>query len=400
MLGIWKIIYRNITYQKLRTALTLLGIVIGIGAITSMVTLGDALENSINEQFEQMGTDKIIITPGSPNSVGFSGAAMSTDALDESDVKIVERIKNVETAFGTVSKTAELKMGKNTAYGLVYAWDIAKAGDLYSEMQGYEIEYGRDLRDNDKYSTVIGHMAKTETFDKEIKVRDRIEINGKNFRVVGLLKKIGNPIDDMSIIIPISGSEEVFNQTDEYSMIFVDARDDIEIDKISDEIKEDLEDHRNAENFKVQTFGYLMDMANNILNLLQTVFIGIAAISLLVGGIGIMNIMLMTVMERTKEIGIMKATGATNNIVLLLFLGEAAMVGLIGGIIGFVVGYGGSLIVGQYAGSMVSIPISIPFNPELFVGSVVFSMVVGMLSGAYPARKASLMDPVDALRYE
>ncbi|UCG95780.1 MAG: ABC transporter permease [archaeon] len=399
MLGIWKVIIRNLSYQKLRTALTLLGIIIGIGAITSMITLGDALESSVREQFEQIGTDKIIITPGSPTSVGFSGA-IGTESLGENDVKTIERINGVETTFGVFSKTAKLRLGKEETYSSIWAWDMGKAGDLFSDMQGYEIEEGRDIKEGDRYAAVIGYLAKTRLFEKDIEVRDKLEINGKNFRVVGLLEKIGNPVDDMSILIPLDGAREAFNDTDEFSMIFVDARDEVDVDKISEKIKDELEDERGAEDFKVQTFGDILEMANTILNMLQLVFIGIAAISLIVGGIGIMNIMLMTVMERTKEIGIMKATGATNRIVLLLFLGEAAIVGLLGGIVGYCVGLVGSFIVAQYAGEMVGIPINILFSPELFGGTLVFSVFVGMVSGAYPARRAAGLDPVDALRYE
>ncbi len=400
MLGIWKIIYRNLSYQKLRTALTLLGIVIGIGAITSMITIGDSLENTITEQFEQIGTDKIIITPGPPTSIGLSGSALGTDSLTESDLKVVERVNGVETAFGIISKTAELEFGRESAYNIIYGMDVDIAGDLFSDMQGYEIEEGRDLKSNDRYAAIFGYMAKTDLFEDEVRVRDKVKINGKNFRVVGLLKKIGNPMDDMSIMIPLDAAKDVFNNTDEFSMIFVDVRDDLDIDKISDKLKDELEDHRNAEDFKIQTFGDLLDMVNRIIGILQYVFIGIAAISLLVGGIGIMNIMLMTVMERTKEIGVMKATGATNKTILLLFLGEAAVVGLLGGMIGFALGFTGSYVVAQFAASMVGIPVKVFFSPELFGGSLVFSMAVGMLSGAYPARRASLLDPVDALRYE
>ncbi|MCK4634796.1 MAG: ABC transporter permease [Candidatus Aenigmarchaeota archaeon] len=400
MLGIWKIIIRNLSYQKLRTALTLLGIVIGVGAIVSMITLGDALENSINEQFEQMGTDKIMIMPGAPNSMGFSGAAFGTEKLTESDLKVVKRVNGVETAFGILSRTAKFEFGKEEAYTMLYGMDVDISGDLFSDVQGYEIEYGRDLRGKDKYAAVFGYLAKSELFDREVKVRDRMEINGKTFKVVGLLKKIGNPMDDMSIMIPIEAAKSIFNDTDEFSMIFVDARDDIDVDKVSEKIKDELEDARGAEDFKVQTFGDMLEMATDILNILQIVFIGIAAISLLVGGIGIMNIMLMTVLERTKEIGIMKATGATNKIVSLLFLGEAAIVGFLGGLIGFGIGFSGSYIVAQLAGNTVGIPMNVYFSPELLVGSLVFSIVIGMVSGAYPARKAAKMDPVDALRYE
>lgn len=227
-----------------------------------------------------------------------------------------------------------------------------------------------------------------------------MKINGKNFKVVGTLEKIGNPVDDMSILVPIESAKSIFNNTDEISMIFVDVRDGENMDEMSEKIKEELKDERGVEDFKVQSFGDMMEMANQILGILRYLFVGIAAISLLVGGIGIMNIMLMTVMERTKEIGIMKATGATNKIILMLFLGESALVGLIGGLIGFGLGFGGSYLIGQYTSSMVGIPVNVILDPLLFIGAILFSVLVGAASGVYPAYRASKLDPVDALRYE
>lgn len=400
MSSILKIIIRNLTYQKLRTALTLLGIVIGIAAIVSLISIGGAIQRSVNEQFEQVGTDKIIINPGSPTSVGFSGSAFGTETLNEDDVETVKRINEVETAFGILSKTAKIEFGREKAYAMIWGMPVGDAKELFEEMQGYEIAEGRDLKESDRYSTIIGDMAKDELFEDEIKIRNKLKINGKNFRVVGILEKIGNPVDDMSVIVPIESGKKIFNQTDELSMIFVDVRDTADVDKVSEKIKEELKEERGAEDFKVQSFGDMMEMANQILGILRYLFVGIAAISLLVGGIGIMNIMLMTVMERTKEIGVMKATGATNKTILLLFLGESALVGLIGGLIGFGLGFAGSYLIAQYAEGMVGIPVNVILNPLLFGGAMLFSVLVGAVSGVYPAYRASKLDPVDALRYE
>jgi len=395
-----KIIIRNLSYQKLRTALTLLGIVIGIAAIVSMISLGSGLQSSVEEQFEQMGTDKIIITPGAPTSAGFSGAAFGTEKLTEDDVDVVKRVRGVDTVFGIIGRTASLALGKEESYGMIYGMPVDETKELYEKMQGYEIEEGRDIESNDKYSVIIGNLAKSKLFDKELKVRDRLKINGKTFKIVGILKKIGNPMDDMSVIVPIDAAKEIFNNTNEVSMIFVDAKDDANVDEVADNIKDELKDYRGVEDFKVQSFGDILETATKILSLINYLFIGIAAISLVVGGIGIMNIMLMTVMERTKEIGVMKATGATNKTVLILFLGEAAVVGLVGGLIGFLLGFGGSVITANIIGSMVGITMKIVFSPAIFLGSIGFSVIVGVVSGVYPAMRASKLDPVEALRYE
>ncbi|MCD6398658.1 MAG: ABC transporter permease [Candidatus Aenigmarchaeota archaeon] len=395
-----KIIIRNLSYQKLRTGLTLLGIVIGIAAIVSMISLGSGLQDSIEEQFQQMGTDKLIITPGAPTAVGFSGSAFGTESLTEDDINVIKRIKDVETAFGILGKTASITLGKEETYAMIYGMPVDETKELYEKMQGYEIEDGRDFEGNDRYSVIIGSMAKTKLFNREIKVRDRLKINGKIFKVIGILKKIGNPMDDMSIMIPMDAAKEIFDDTNEVSMIFVDTKDDVNVDDVSEKIKNELEDYRGVEDFKVQSFGDMLETATKILSLINYLFIGIAAISLVVGGIGIMNVMLMTVMERTKEIGVMKATGASNTMVLMLFLGEAAVVGLVGGLIGFLLGFGGSVVVASIIGNMVGMSMNITFSPLIFLGSMCFSIFVGVFSGVYPARRASRLDPVEALRYE
>jgi len=395
-----KIIIRNLSYQKIRTGLTLLGIVIGIAAIVSMISLGNGLQSSVEKQFEQMGTNKIMITPGAPSSVGLTGAAFGTEKLTEDDVKIVKGVREVDTVFGIIGRTATLVLGNEENYGMIYGMPVDETKELYEKMQGYEIEDGRDLESNDKYSVIVGNMAKTKLFDKEIKVRDRMKINGKTFKVVGTLKKTGNPIDDMAIVVPKDTAREIFNNTDEISMIFVEAKDDANVDEVVDNIKDKLKNYRGVEDFKVQSFGDILKTATKILSLINYLFIGIAAISLVVGGIGIMNIMLMTVIERTKEIGVMKATGATNKIVLILFLGEAATVGFVGGLIGFLLGYFGSIIVANVIGVMVGITMEIIFSPIIFLGALGFSVLVGTISGVYPAVRASKLDPVEALRYE
>jgi len=400
MYSILKIIVRNLSYQKLRTALTLLGVVIGIAAIVSLVTIGDALQNSINEQFEKIGTNKIIITPGAPTSTGFSGSTFGMEKLYEKDVDVVKRVYCVETAFGILGKTAKIEFGNEVSYGMVWGIPVDETKKLYEEMHGYEIDEGRDLKSSDRYSVVIGYLAKTKLFDREIKPRDRLKINGRTFKVAGTLKKIGNPMDDMAIVMPIGTARTIFNNTDEVSIIFVDVKKGFDVTKVSDDIKKELKRERGVEDFKIQTFGDIMKTATKILGIIQYLFVGIAAISLIVGGIGIMNIMLMTVIERTREIGIMKATGATNRLILTLFLGEAALVGLIGGLIGFALGFGTAFFISEYAGNVVGIPMHVSFSSSLFFGAILFSIIVGIISGTYPAYRASKLDPVDALRYE
>lgn len=396
-----KIAIRNLRYQKLRTVLTLLGIIIGISAIVALISIGDSLQGAIDAQFEALGTDKILLMPGAPNSPGFSGSAFTSGVtLTDDDIQVIERVNGVDIAMGMTTEVGKIEFGTETQYTMISTFPGGEGREIIESMQGYEIADGRDLEDSDKYSAVIGSMAANDLFEDELRIRNRIKINGKTFKIIGIMKKIGNPIDDMMVIIPQDASD-ILKNPDEYSYIFIDTEDNVDVSEVRNEIEEELEQSRDALDFKLQTFNDLRENVNVVLSLIKVIFVGISAISLVVGGIGIMNTMLMSVLERTKEIGIMKAIGATNKRVLMLFLFESSLLGLIGGIIGISIGLGASFVMAilasQYLGS---IDVSLIVKPWLIPGAMLFSMLVGILSGVIPARRAAKMDPTEALRYE
>jgi len=398
------IILGNLRYRKLRSWLTMIGIFIGIAAVVSLISLGQGLQVAINAEFEKMGTNKIMIEAGGL-SLGIPGSGMATEILTENDVDVIERVKGVDKVAKMVYKTSKTEFHDDVKYTFVSGMPTDETSEVFSEMQSVELAQGRELKSTDKYKAVIGDLiAKGELFDKEVRLRDRITILDKEFKIVGIYQPVGNPQDDKNIYIPYDTARELFD-LEEVGMLIVQTLDGVDVTGVANQIKKDLRDYRNVdegeEDFMVQTFEQIMESFNTIFGMVQAVIIGIAAISLLVGGIGITNTMYTSVLERTKEIGIMKAVGARNSDILKLFLIESSMLGLIGGLIGIIIGVGLSKTVEIVVTKAYGFEYLKAYFPwYLIIGALAFSFVVGSISGVFPARQASKMRPVDALRYE
>ena len=237
-------------------------------------------------------------------------------------------------------------------------------------------------------------------FKDKILLRNKIKLQGHDFRVVGVLKPVGNQQDDNTIYIPLETFREIFNQkNEEVGFISAQVKPGVDILSLQEKVERILKRERDNENFQVVTPTQILEQINTILGVIQSVLVGIAAISLLVGGIGITNSMYTTVLERTKDIGIMKSIGATNSSILLIFLLESGLMGLVGGIFGVILGtlisYGISTFSTQ-AGFKLLFEINLP----LILFGLFFAFIVGTFSGVLPARQASKLKPVDALRYE
>ena len=259
------------------------------------------------------------------------------------------------------------------------------------------------MRKGDKYRAVIGYeVAKGNLFSKEVNIRDKLIIKGKEFRVVGILKKIGSKIDDTTVVIPIDIARELFGLGSEYSMISAKVKEGENPSEVAEEIKKELRRERGLkegeEDFTVQTMEDIRRRFSSVLGIVSVVLIGIAAISLLVGGIGIMNTMYTAVLERTRDIGIMKAIGAKDRDILIIFLFESGFIGLVGGIIGCFLGIFLALAITQFASNMGFGFLEAKISVELILFAIVFSFAIGAISGILPAIRASKLQPVEALR--
>lgn len=393
---VFKVAIRNLAHHKLRTGLTLLGIIIGIGAIVALVALGGALTGSIEKQFEQLGSNRIIVSP--KMSVGFGAPTGSAVQLRDRDVATVQNVMGVKFAIPILFKTLPVEYNNVKTTLFVMGLPLSEASKFFSDVQGYQIDQGRVLKTGESSSVVIGAKVAKDVFGKEIRLRTTLNIFGNDVKVVGILKATGNTQDDDAVLMDISYLQEITNSSDQISFVFGTVYSDPAgtAQRVQDTLNKVYKD----DVFSVTTVEQLSRQIASIFGIISIVLLGIASISLLVAGIGIMNTMLMSVIERTREIGVMKAIGATNNRILLLFLTESAFVGIIGGAVGVVLGYLFANAFATIGSAIIGSVMVITIDPILVVGAIAFSAVVGVVSGTYPAYRASRLDPVDALRYE
>ena len=394
--------FNNLRRRKLRSWLTMIGIFIGIAAVVGLISLGQGLQGAITQQFEQLGSDKIIIQPG-----GFSspGAATGSLRLTSKDLKVIEDVKGVEYASGYLIKQGQTFYKEESGIGYVTGI-IEKDFESMMELGGMEIVEGRALKDTDKLKAVVGYNhIYGDIWDKQMRIGSTIEFESYEFEVIGVVSKIGNPIDDRLIYVQKDVLKEILNLEDEESQILVKTASGFDPASVANDIERKLRKSRGEkegeETFNIQTSEQLLESFSSIFNIVQAVLIGIASISLVVGGIGIMNTMYTAVIERTKEIRTMKAVGAKNSDILLIFLFEAGLLGLVGGAIGIGIGYGLGKGVEYIAAQALGINLFQAIFPwYLILGALLFSFIVGALAGVTPAYQASKLKPADALRYE
>ncbi len=386
----FRLAINSILHRKLRSWLTIIGIVIGVAAIIALISLSLGLKSTIEEQFEAFGADKILISPK-----GFRGPGTLAEGLTEKDVEVLERIDEIEVVSPGMALPGEVKFHEETEFPFIFGSRNSK--EILEG--GTNLEEGRYLEENDKFSVLIGSSVAEDLFDEEIRLRNKIQINGQDFKVVGILEPVGNSQDDNTIYITLDDFREIFNKEDEVGFISTKVKQGVDIPTLQKKIERELEKARDDENFQVVTPTQILEQINQILGVIQAVLVGIAAISLLVGGIGIMNSMYTTVLERTRDIGIMKAIGAKKSDILKIFLIESGLMGLVGGAFGVILGTLISLGVAKYS-TQAGFKLLVEINLPLMLFGLLFAFVVGMISGIWPAYQASKLKPVDALRYE
>jgi len=387
---------RSIRERKLRSVLTVTGIVIGIAAIISLVSISEGTSRYIQEQFEQFGANKIIVMPSMSGGMGTISAAQS---LSEKDIDIIKRVRGVDTALPILSKSLQAEYKDVTTMISIMGVNSKEAEEFFSDIQSFDLSSGRFPRAGDKYVVVVGSLVAESAFEKELRIRDKLVIKEKTFDIIGILKEIGNTQDDSMIMMPLDTMRDITGEEDEISFIMASANDASNVDRVAELIEQRLDNKYGEKSFMVLSTSSLAGQISSITNTLSFVLGGIAGISLLVAGIGIANTMYMSILERTKEIGIMKSIGATGRNILYIFLTEAAIIGLIGGIIGITVGTTMSQIIGIALESY-GMPLKTVVTPELAILGLSFSVGVGVLSGFMPARKAAMLNPIEALRYE
>lgn len=405
-------------HRKLRSWLTVLGIVIGVAAIVALVSIGEGLQANVKNQLGGLGANTITISAGMTRAMGGfeqrmeqrtgGGGGQSTVNLTEADLRVVKSTSGVQYAEGTISGREEVSyLGQKV--------DLTIDGvdeSVWKFIETTDLESGRYLSSGDIYSAVIGYRVATEMFKQEITLNRQISIGGQNFKVVGILKSVGfMGQQDSSIYISITAARKIlddYSGNNHLSSIIAVASDSANVDNVTTAIEDRLMISRHVTStttdFTVQSAQSIQESISSITQTMTLFLGGIAGISLLVGGIGIANTMFMSVMERTRLIGVLKALGTTNGEVIKLFLTESAIMGLVGGMMGAFFGYLSSGIISELGirlmGTTGGGTVTTVVTPQLILFSIGFSVFIGMISGFLPARRASNLQPVEALRYE
>ena len=399
----------NLFHRKLRSWLTMIGIFIGIAAVVGLISLGQGMKEAIGNVFLNIGSDKIIVQAKS--GLQFAGPPGSSSAsnLTTHDIDVIRRVKGVEEVGARLIKPVKLEFNNEVKFYFAASMpDDEEGRRLITEVNRYETEAGRLLKKNDKLKTFIGNnVANKGVFKKKkIELGNTLKINEVEFEVVGILEKTGNPQQDRIVIVPEDTLREVLKiNKKKVDVIAVKVQKGVDVNNVANDIEKAMRRDRDLElgkeDFEIQTPQQILATLDNILTIVQIVLVGIAAISLLVGGIGIANTMYTAVIERTKEIGIMKSVGAQNKDILLIFIIESGLLGLVGGAIGIALGIGLSKLVEFAAFKFLGTSLIKAFFPwYLIAGALLFSFLVGTISGLLPAKQASSLKPVDALRYE
>ncbi len=394
--------FKSFKARKVRTYLTMLGIFIGVAAVVSLISIGQGLQGALTSTFESMGTDKIFVIPG----LNFGMPTTGVTEMDDDDVEVIEKTEGVEKTSSFIFRLIKVKYKEEVKYVWVNGLPVDRESlELIESIQTFNVVEGRDFKSGDKHKAIIGSMyAEGDVFSKGLRVRDKLEIEGKEFKIIGIMDPIGNPQDDSQVLIPIDAAREIFNEPNKVDYIMVKAKAGYDVEQVAEDIKKNLREHRDLdegeEDFTVQASSQLIGSFGTVFKIVTIFLVGIACISLFVGGIGIMNTMYTSILERTNEIGVMKAIGAKNSNILLIFLIESGILGLVGGGVGVLLGVGLAELVEFSAASANLSLLKASFPWYLVIGALLFSFIIGVMSGVLPARAASKLKPVDALRYE
>ena len=409
-----KVAFKSLSSNKLRAFLTMLGIIIGVGSVVAVISVGAGATASITNNLQSMGTNVINISPGRAEPRGEGGPMRAFDndnseTIDEGELHL-EDATILQAKATLLNEVAPVLNGRNTTISYMsWSGQVSVTGTTqdFLTVEGYKMAEGNFITESDVSNlsnvAVIGNTVAEDYFGKIDPVGEIIKINGKNFVVIGLLQTVGtigfgsNP--DSSVYIPVTTAQNKLYGTDTVDSIVAKLKNENQLDESIAEVKSILRiQHRimpgENNDFSVSSPTQFLATASSITTILSLALGGIAAISLLVGGIGIMNIMFVSVTERTREIGIRKSLGAKNRDILIQFLTESILLSLAGGVFGVGFAYLISWVLKSLSG----------FNSLITATPIIlalsFSTAIGLIFGIFPAMRAARLSPVDSLRYE
>jgi len=394
---------RNIKTRSLRSWLTIFGIIIGVFLIISLLSLSEGLKATINEQLQALGGEMVMVMPGGDEDI-FSSMMFGGAKLERQDIEAIEKAKGVDTVIGysyTGTPARYEDEAKQTAIAGLDPWK--ESLEIMSIFQGWDLADGRwPVKENE---IVIGQVVANDIFSEKVKPGSEMVIKGRKFIITGILKSLGSKQDDSIVYMSMNVYQDLTGEkrgTASYALVKLEEGVDETV--VAEAIEDALSKTRKRRfgtdeaDFSVLTSERMGDLAGNILGIIQLVIFLFASVAIVVGGIGITNSMFTSVRERTREIGVMKAIGAKNSAVLTIFLFEAGIIGLIGGVGGTILGAGLAKGIELYGQLHPLFYFTASVTPGLIIFGLVFSFFVGCISGLIPARAAAKLKPVEALR--
>jgi len=400
----FRLAMKNLRRRQLRSWLTMVGIFVSIAIIFVLISLSLGLQSALSEHIRTLGADKLFIYPSL--SAGIPGAG-NPIKMTLDDFEVVSRISGVKASTYMAMENGKIKFSDQTKYFFIIGFPLDKeAKNVFLESGGIKLDEGKFLAEGERGYINLGSEFKYgKIFDEPLKTGDKIYLNDYPFKVKGIFKSLGNPADDSQTYIGIEDMKEIFNTSDRVDYMVAQVQAGADMAEVSAKIDKKLLDFRGltekTKDFSIVTPEELLRTIANVLNILTAFLLAVAAISLVVGAVGIANTMYTAVLERYREIGIMKAVGARNSDVLAIFLIESGLLGLVGGVIGVVLG----IIMGKIVEYVAVIQLhttllkaATPF--WLVAGCLAFAFIIGSAAGTFPAWQASQIKPVQALRYE
>jgi putative ABC transport system permease protein len=395
---------KNLRHRGIRSWLTLLGIFIGVATVVALISLGTGLKMAVGAQFGVSSTEVITVQAGGLSGFAPPGSGV-VNRLTNADVRAIEDLSTVDIAIGRNIETFLLEYNNKITINAGFGFNGGEEGKWDIEMQDLSAEKGRLLQDGDVGKTVLGNnymFAEKNGFDKAIEVGDKIKINNRSFQVVGFLNKKGSFILDNAVGITVRDLETLADNEDYVDIISVKVKDPSLMDRAKVEIEKLLRERRDVkvgeEDFEVSTPEATLATVNSILTGVQVFIAIIASISIVIGAIGIVNTMTTSVLERKKEIGVMKAIGAKNSQIFMQFFIESGLLGFVGGLVGVIfgtlLGFAGMIGINNFIGGELT-----PNIDFILVGSTLLgSFIIGSVAGISPAMRAAKQNPVEALR--
>ena len=397
------LVLKNIRRRGLRSWLTLLGIIIGITAVISLLSLGQGLQEAITSQFSGIAADRLIVT----NTEAGFGPPGSTAVrkLASHDQQLLERVPGVVLTIPRLIRVTSIEYNRQKQF--IFTGSLPKEQEaidfIYTTFQ-LKVTEGKLLKAGDRGVVLLGsEVAKETLFDKEIHTGTHLKIQGNDFEVVGILAPLGNVQFNHAIFMPEDDLKTILDIKDEIDVLIIKTTSIARSEEIAADIarkfRKDRHEKEGEEDFSVQTPAALLSSVNTILNVINIVVAGIASIALLIGAIGVSNTMFTAVIERRRDIGVMKAVGARNADVLSLFIIESGLLSLLGGLLGVLLGMALAYSIASAANlALGTTLLRASFSISLMFAAVIFAFLLGIIAGTVPAWQASRLHPIEALR--